>query len=297
MRKLSVKRILVPIDFSGVSLAALDQAVFMARLFKADLQLIHVIDIPPTVYAIENPMSPGFDISNIEKEIGKKMDTLSRSIRKSSGLEIKTLITRGKTSYEIVDYVKETEADIVVMGTHGASGFDEYFIGSNAHKVTTLCPCPVISVRKKAKKAGYSNILLPIDNSLHSREKVNMVMVLAKKFGSVIHILGLPEDNEPLHMKQFRIKLNSVESIIKKAGLACTLKVAKKGNIAELAMKHAGTVKADLIAIMTDHESQYGIFKGPFAKQIVNHSRIPVMSIHSTEGKFEDMDYGATGPF
>lgn len=289
MKSTQLRRILVPIDFSAVSLTALDQATFLARLFKADLYVLHVIDIPPSVYPIEELMALGSDSSLIERSIAGKCEKLKLSIRKEHGLRINTLVCRGRTADEIVSAVKENNIDIVVMGTHGASGFDEYFIGSNAHKVITLCPCPVISVQRKSKKLGYSNILLPIGNSMHSREKVNYVMLLAKKFGSVIHILGLPDDNDSLHNKQFALKVASVEKLVKKAGLACTVQIARKGNIAELALKYAKKTKSDLIAIMTDHESEYGIFIGPFTKQIVNHSKIPVLSIKPTEGKFESV--------
>jgi nucleotide-binding universal stress UspA family protein len=297
MKKLQLKRILVPIDFSAVSLTALDQAIFTARLFKADLYLMHVIEIPQTIYSIENPALPGIDLSALNETMEKKMDEVNDSIRKKHGIRIRTVVTHGKTAPEIVSFVKENKIDLVYMGTHGVSGFDEVFIGSNAHRVVTMCPCPVITVQRKMKKAGFSDILLPIDNTLHSREKLNYVLVLAQQFGSTIHILGLPDDDDALHLKQFKIKLASVEKAIKKAGLACTMKIVKGNNLAELALKHAAKLKADLIAIMTENESRYGIFIGPFAKQVVNHSRIPVLSIKPTEGSYESVDLAAASPF
>lgn len=297
MKNLQLKRILVPVDFSAVSLTALDQAIFTARLFKADLYLLHVIEVPQTIYTIENPAVPGIDLSAINETMEKKMDEVNDSIRKKHGIRIRTVVTHGKTAPEIVDFVKENKIDLVYMGTHGVSGFDEVFIGSNAHRVVTMCPCPVITVQRKTKKAGFSDILLPIDNTLHSREKLNYVLVLARQFGSTIHILGLPDDEDALHLKQFNIKIASVEKAIKKEGLAFTTKIAKGNNVAELALKYAKKIKADLIAIMTENESRYGIFIGPFAKQVVNHSSIPVLSIKPTEGKFESVDLAASSPF
>lgn len=297
MKSPQLKRILVPIDFSPVSLVALEQAVFVARLFKADLYIVHVIEIPLTVYSIENPALPGIDLTTINDAMEQRITTLSTGIRKAHGIRINTFVVHGKTSKEVISLVNEHKIDLIFMGTHGASGFDEYFVGSNAHRVVTMCPCPVITVQRKSKKSGFSNILFPVDNSMHSREKLNYVMLLAKKFGSVIHILGLPEDDDPVHLKQFAVKIASVEKVIKKAGLAYTYKLAKGGNIAELALKYANRVKADLVATMTDNESRYGVFLGPFAKQIVNHSRVPVLSIKPTEGNFETVDYGAANPF
>lgn len=292
MKPSQLKRILVPVDFSAVSLQALDQAIFIARLFKADIYALHVIEVAPTVYSIENPALPGIDVTAIEKAMTKKFDDISTATRSEFGIKLKTTVTHGRIAREILSMVEEQNIDLVVMGTHGVSGFDEYFIGSNAHKVTSVCPVPVITVQRKSKKVGYGDILLPIDNTMHSREKMNFVMILAKKFGSVIHILGLPDDDDPLHLKQFGIKIASVEKIIKKAGLAFTTKIAKGGDLAEQALRYSKKVKADLIATMNDGESHYGLDVGPFAKQLINHSAIPVLSIKPTEGSFEGLDMG-----
>lgn len=290
MKPTQLKRILVPIDFSPVSLTALDQAIFIARLFKADLQVLHVIEVAPTIYSIENPALPGIDVTAIEQAMEKKMDDIRTSTRKEYGIKLKTTVTHGKIAREILSMVEDQKIDLVVMGTHGVSGFDEYFIGSNAHKVTSVCPIPVLTVQRRSKKIGYNDILLPIDNTMHSREKVNFVLLLAKKFGSVIHILGLPDDDDPVHLKQFGIKIASVEKVIKRAGLAFTSKIAKGGDLAEQALKYSKRVKADLIATMNDGEESYGNVM--FAKHMINHSPIPVVSIKPTEGSFEGLDMG-----
>lgn len=287
MKSTQLKRILVPVDFSPVSLSALHEAIFIARLFKAELYIMHVIDIPPTVYTINNPMAPGIDVSAIDKALMQSFSDISSSATREYSIKMKTLVTHGKPAREIVATVEENRIDLVIMGTHGAHGFDEYFIGSNAHKVITLCPCPVITVQRKSSKSGFSNILFPIDNAVHSREKINFVLLLAKAFGSHIHILGLPDTDNEKELKKFNIKITSVEKLIEKAGLAYSTKLVQGSNVAELSLKHAKKVKADMIAIMSDEESRYGIFIGPFAKQLVNHSRIPVLSIKPSTGFFE----------
>ena len=95
------------------------------------------------------------------------------------------------------------------MGTHGANGIGEFFIGSNAHKTVTLAPCPVITVQGNSKKLGFRKIILPIDDSIHSRQKVNYAITIAKKYAAKIDILGLIEKGEGTDKNKFEIKIKS----------------------------------------------------------------------------------------
>jgi nucleotide-binding universal stress UspA family protein len=185
-----------------------------------------------------------------------------------------------------------------VMGTHGASGFSELFIGSNAHKVVSVCPCPVITIQTNSKKAGFSDIVLPIDDSLHSRQKVDNAIVLAKKFAAKIHILGLLQDGESADMNKFGIKLESIEKLISKNGIQYECEVVRGKNLAVETLKYANKKNADLIIVMSDHESDLtGRFMGNFNKLIVNHSTTPVMSIRAIEGYYDFVSLSATNPF
>ena len=166
------------------------------------------------------------------------------------------------------------------MGTHGTSGVVEFFAGSNTYKVVTESVCPVISVRAHSTSLGFKNIVLPIDDSMHSRQKVNHAVVLAKHFGSKLHILGLADSKDEGDLKKFEIKLEQIESYIHKCDLHSSRKIVNGENQAKAAIEFATAVNADLIVIMTDQDEKLtGRLMGSFAQQVVNHSVIPVMSI------------------
>jgi nucleotide-binding universal stress UspA family protein len=176
------------------------------------------------------------------------------------------------------------------MGTHGVNGFNEYFLGSNAHKTVSVCPCPVITIQTKPQKLGYENIVLPIDDCLHSREKVNYTIALAKKFASKIHVIGLLDSESSKEPNKFMIKLESVEKALDKSKLNYTCEILKGNNPALITMKYAKKTKADLIVVLNDHESDLtNTFFGAFAKKIVNHSKIPVMSIKPAEPLYDSV--------
>ncbi|HEY6160872.1 MAG TPA: universal stress protein [Bacteroidia bacterium] len=298
MKGFNVKRILVPIDFSETSLLALEHAGFMAKLFKADLYLTHVIEISEYTYSIYDPAVKFLDLDEIRKIVIEKLDELAKRTRKEYGVHVNTICTNGRIPRDIVDTSKENAIDLIVMGTHGASGSEEFFIGSNAHRTVTLSACPVITVQTHAKKTGFRNILLPIDNTLHSRQKVDYAIEIAKHYHSKIHVLGLPESNADEDMKKFMIKLEAVEHAIKKAGLTYSIETIFSKNIAREAMDYAPKVNADLTVIMTDHESNLtGMFLGVRAKQVVNHSKVPVLSIKPVEGEYDSIDLSAASPF
>jgi nucleotide-binding universal stress UspA family protein len=297
MKSLQIKNILIPTDFSKTGLLALEHAAFMARLHRANLHLFHAIELLETPFSIYNS---GAMLRTAEVEQGavNALNDLAIKLKKEFGITVKTICSWGKAAFEISQVVKDNDIDIVIMGTHGTKGFNEVFIGSNAYKTVTVCPCPVITVQTHARKLGFTNIVLPIDNSMHSREKVNHALSLAKSYAAKIHIIGLVDKDGETDIKKFKIKLESVEKAIEKAGLVYDMKIIKGDNLAVSAIKYSKKVKADLIVVLTGHESKLnGIFLDAFSKQIVNHSRIPVMSIKPEERKYELISLAASNPF
>jgi len=293
MTTFKINRILIPTDFSETGLLAIKHGAFMARLFKAELFLLHVLEVSEYTYDIPEPVLRLPNLEVIQDVATRKLSEIAEDIRKEYGIAATTMSSTGKISSEVVNYADENKIDIIVMGTHGASGFEEYFMGSNAHKVVTRAHCPVISIQTQATKLGFADIVVPIDNKFHSREKINYAIELATHYASRIHILGLSESHEDHDEAKFNIKLDSVEEVVKKSGLPYVRKVVEGTNLAVSAMEYAKNVNADLLVINTDQESALtGMFMGPFAKQIVNHSRIPVMSVKPTEGEFDSPNLG-----
>jgi nucleotide-binding universal stress UspA family protein len=173
------------------------------------------------------------------------------------------------------------------MGTHGTSGFNELFLGSNAQRVVTLSDIPVLTMQSKLKHSGFKNILIPIDNSLHSREKVNMAILIADVYGAILHIIGLLDSDDIEVLNKINIKIESIKKIMSNDKLPYKTTIVHGKSLAKDAMKYAEENNCDLIVINTGHESKLtGIFLGAFAQQIVNHSKIPVLSIKHAEGYF-----------
>jgi nucleotide-binding universal stress UspA family protein len=275
-----IKKILIPIDFSETSLLAIEHAAFTAQLLKAELVLLHIIE---KHYERFNVVVPQMSIdapSEVTNAIEERLEGIAADIQKKYGVKSTCITTRGNIFEEVISISKENEADIIVMGTHGTSGFVDFFLGSNTYKVITKSEIPVLSVQAHAKQVGFQKIVLPIDNSAHSRQKVHHAIVIANHFASVIEVIGLGSKSAPTEYAQIEAKIAQVEKFIKDSNIACSSKMIDGSNQAKMTLEYADGANADLIIIMGDQEENItGRFMGAYSQQIVNHSSIPTLTI------------------
>ncbi len=288
MNTTKLHQILIPVDFSPSGECALEYGAYLASKFNANLILLHILEgahkYPHDWFndtnLLTNPVS-------IKIKATKKLNEYATTIAKKYGIHVQYIYSTGNPAQRITETVHEQNIDLIVMGTHGANGFEEFFMGSNAHKVVTLSPCPVITIREGFSPSEIKSIVLPIDESLHSRQKVNDILPLAAQCHAVIHILGLLKGIDETDLAKLNIKLDTVEDAVKKAGVIYTREVLHTDNIALAAMKYAEDIHAEMLSTMTDHESHLtGMFMGAFAQQIVNHSKVPVLSIKPMRGNY-----------
>lgn len=254
-------RILIPVDGSPQSVVAFRAACFFAKSFNAQLTAVHIDESDKT-----------------EDELRKLLTA------ESKGGPFHYIHKQGSVHKEIIAASKETDAELIVMGTHGVAGFEEFWMGSNAYKVVNSATCPVLSMREDSSINEFKTIVLPIDTSFESRQKVPYAIKLAQVFGSTVHVLGVSVDTD----KDAEYKINgyvrqTTESL-KEHGVNFVVERRMGGNITNNTIEYANAQKADLIVIMTEQELQIGsFFLGKFAQQMVNHSQVPVLSIPPRE--------------
>jgi nucleotide-binding universal stress UspA family protein len=283
-----IKKILVPVDFTEMSESAALQGAEMAKLLEAEVYLLHVIPSNGHYSSLnlEKP-TPSDLINKVEDIINEKMTDFKNKILKKSGISAKTTIYTGNIVNRIIEFSHREKIDQIIMGTHGASGYKEMFIGSNAQRVVTLSEIPVLTMLDSKHESVFKNILIPIDDSIHSREKVNIALKIAKLYKSKIHILGLVNSNEKKDTDKMHIRLESVEKFVTHESLSFVTSIEHGDSMAKTAINYAEKNQCDLIVINTGHESRItGIFLGAFAQQIVNHSVVPVLSVKHAEGRF-----------
>lgn len=288
-----VSKILIPIDFSETSLLALEHASILCQKFKSKLHLLHVykgrdIDILPDITV------GTMDHENVKKSVIEELEKLSQNYSSKFGIEVNIEIREGNIGREITAAAEDSEASMVVMGTHGVSGFEEFFLGSNAYKVVTATKVPVLTVQTHCTDTKYNNILLGIDSSKHSRDKVSHAATLAKAFNAKVQICSLITEEHEEEKNIFNLKIKQIKEYLDHKGVNYEVYESYGDDIAEMLLDKAKELNSDLIAIMTEQEAATGLFMGPYAQRIVNHSKIPVLSITPFEvvDKFSQQDLG-----
>jgi nucleotide-binding universal stress UspA family protein len=152
---IEIKKILIPIDFSDYSKAALKYSSNFAKIFNSELVLIYVVE--PVIYPPDFSMGqltlPAINL-DVDKRASEELEKLANSeIEKT--IKVKTLIKPGKPFVEIIDTAREENIDLIIIATHGHSGMEHILFGSTADKVVKKAPCPVLTIREPIKGFNY----------------------------------------------------------------------------------------------------------------------------------------------
>jgi nucleotide-binding universal stress UspA family protein len=274
-----MKQIIVAIDFSKTSMNALAYGIHIANKAKADVQMVWVDNTTSEEVVFE-----GFAHEERNEKVAllKGLQEKYAKTLKGGKLDYKT--RKGKVYIEIAQQAKSISADLIIAGTHGVSGYEEFWIGSNAYRIVTNAPCPVITLRHDFKVNDIGKIVIPIDSSQETRQKIPVASQVSQLFNSEIHVLSLY--SAPLKSMQKRVD-NYVQHVLdyfKERKIRYVAVKKESENITRTTIDYAEAVGADLIAIMTEQENTTAnIFLGPYAQQMVNHSPLPVLSMRSKE--------------
>lgn len=274
-------KILIPVDFSETSLLAIRHGAFIAQLTKGDVYLLHVINAQYMAQNLFVPLMQFTADNNLENKAEEKLGQLVDEFKGEYNLKFEFIIKMGNPSAEIVNVAKEIDASLIVMGTHGYSPLEELVIGSTAIKVLTKSVCPTMAMSSEASHKGYSRILLPIDTSPHTRQKVIYSLEMAKKFSAAVHAVALLGPDEDFEKPSIELILHQIEKLAKEKNVTFHSDVLSGvKNRATATVKYSEKIGADLIVIMTDQDAELsGFFLGPYAQQVIHLSKVPVIAV------------------
>jgi nucleotide-binding universal stress UspA family protein len=306
---IEIRRILCPIDFSDFSRRALDHAVAIARWYNSAVTLLHARTIAPVAaYAPGSGMPPYVALTPADRE------AILASLRRFAASEAATdvamdyEIVEGHAAGEILARADTLPADLLVLGTHGRSGFERLVLGSVTEKVLRKAACPVLSVPKgtpdvvPAPPVLFKRILCAIDFSDCSMHALNYAMSLAQEADAhltVVNVLELPPDIPrerhenlmpgPRNLTEYfaaaeedrRARLK--DAIPESVRAYCVVNtVLATGKPYREILRVAAEEKSDLIAIGIHGRSRADVFfYGSTTEHVVREASCPVLTLRT----------------
>ena len=277
--------ILVPVDFSKEAGYALGFALSIARQKKADVEALHVVEYPvgatidPVGMAVPTPYDPEF-IELLKTNASKRM----KEFLKDFDEEVEYSISVGNPYIDIAEKIVEMDADIVIMGTKGASGLKEFFIGSNAEKIVRSATCPVITLSQSADVKDIKDIAFATNIVDVSDELVTRVKQLQDMFGSKVHLVRI---NTPNNFERDQIIEKGLEEMAKRFMLKdYTINIYNDVYEDQGILSFAGKINANMVAMGTHGRKGLAhLFAGSLAEDVVNHAKKPIWTCQMPKKK------------
>ncbi|MBN2667696.1 MAG: universal stress protein [Bacteroidales bacterium] len=273
--------LLVPIDFSQQSLIALDQALGLAESSNLSVTIMTVVKTNSNFWGVFSEDEQ----KDLEIKIEQKLKKLANESKEQRNVEVYSIIRRGKVVDEILRVADHLKPKMLIMGTTAGINITRKIIGSRALHIIKTSPYPVLSIKGKVHSKGCENILLPIDATKHTEQKVKMTIEIAKWFNSKITILTALEKNNQDKIDIVNTKLQNIKTEIEAHQIVCDTEYLytddDRGIMATSIVGFAHKVQADLMVLMTQQEGSFKeFFLGSLAKNIIFSSDIPVLTIN-----------------
>jgi len=276
-----MKNILVPVDFSKPSENALHVAVELAKDNDAKITILHVMELAESVFGSSQFNIADDNIIFFMKLAKKKFDEFLQ-LDFLDGVEHIDVVDVGPTAQVIIKNVEKQNADIVVMGSTGASKsvIDEVFVGSNTEKLVGGTNVPVLVVKDKMKNFNIKNVLFGSNFKKESLPAFKKTKDFAESFGAELKLLYINQPGNEFkssteiyeHMRDF---LHQTKTPINNKNII----IHSDYSLKEGVINAAKTYKADLITITTRGNSGFThFFTGSVADEVVRDSTLPVLT-------------------
>ena len=267
---------IVPIDFSIDSLKGLEWAVLFSQKKTINIQMVYVLsnssNFQPSVVEEEHKYAEK-QFKKLVAEYGMRLGMKSK---------LRYIIKKGKVYREVVNQANSYKNAVVCASTHGASGFEELFIGSNALKIMAATEQPVFTMRMTMPEE-VRKIVVPIKLHLDTRQKAPVAADLAELFGAELHVVSISTHNNKRDLARLESYAKQVINYFEARKLKTVSKTLVGESLPSLTNNYAEAVDADLITIMSSAIDKWNVFLGSYAQQMLKSATLPLLSITPME--------------
>ncbi len=281
----NLQKILVPIDFTDVSLQALEFAANMCSKTNAELYVLHIIKKVSNTSSYLVNMA---DDSDKVKLVTQQIDALVIENEWLANIKIHTIVGYGKVHEVIFKISTDKLIDLIVMGTNGeifhmTDNMRKYVLGTNAYRTAEISEVPIITMQKDRKRKELKKIVLPIDIEDDSTtNKVEYAKNIAQMFGAEIHVVAMADDanNDERAVERMDAILKGVKSDICQANIKVITSIIHTSDIPHDILDYCERAKADLVVIMCKKTKKMEeLILNSEERFIIKSSKIPVLSV------------------
>lgn len=280
-----MKNILFPTDFSSIADNALNYAVEIARTVKGKLILFHAYSVqlidpnmPAEIYLSAYQEEEKSAKANLEI-LTKKIIEANKTPEDDSLFQTDAIVSQGLVVDEVLSVLTEHKIDLIVMGTHGASGITELILGSNAASIIEKATVPVLAIPYNALYKGIRNIVYAYDDIKSGLPSFQRLLEFAEIYHAeitLLHIIESKNNTEELNKIEFQKIKNSIS--YQKIGL----QLVKEENVLEGINDYINSHHVDVLAMAIRKRSLLDkIFSRSLTKQMAYHTKIPLLALHT----------------
>ena len=270
-----MKSIIIPVDFSDQSEQALKVAAQIASKNKAELFVLHMLELSPTVMA-NTEYIPQEHVIHLMKITEKRFsDFLDKSYLK--GIKVTPIIKHYKVLSEVSEVAEKHNADLIVMGSHGTDGLEEIFIGSNTERVVRTSEIPVLVIKGDTERFTPNTFVFASDFTDEAIDSLMKAQGFATKLGAKLKpvYINTPGDAFLSHSDAY----NMIAKALHKAQLGLEVDIYNDYTVEKGVLNYAEAQNADLIGIPTHGRKGLShFFMGSIGEDVANHSKIPVIT-------------------
>ncbi|MBL7939146.1 MAG: universal stress protein [Flavobacteriales bacterium] len=264
---MAIKTILVPYDFSECATDALRVAAKIARLTGAMIDVVHLYE-QMTDFHTEN--------QRIREEIEARLERVPE-MPFLNGIELKKFMLRQLTLNDIFKNERLLEADLIVMGSHGAKGF-RGLVGSNTQRIVRQAPMPVLVIKHHVEDFEVRDMVFASNFSDLDVEKFEAFLPVLELFDPKVHLLKV---NTPRNFERSEDSHKAIDRFLQRHELKkFSATIYNDLSIEEGILNFAKGIDADLIAMATHGRTGFfHVVNGSLTEDIVNHTTFPVLSV------------------
>ncbi|PKP26593.1 MAG: universal stress protein [Bacteroidetes bacterium HGW-Bacteroidetes-2] len=274
-----MKKIIVPVDFSKNSEFAMEVAAEIAKKQKAELLLLHMLDISDQMISITESTQRREFMFFIQMATKQFEEFVDKEYLK--GIKVTPIIKHHKIFEEINNVATEVKADLIVMGSRGATGVKGFLVGSNTEKVVRTSEIPVLIIKNKVKEFTPKTLIFASDFDLENINAFEKVKTIANKLDAKIKLVYINTPNVKFkNSNEINKQMQTFLLEAKLPSIANEFLVYNDYSVEDGILNAAKFLNADLIAIPT--HGRKGVNKiliGSISEDIANHASLPVLTI------------------